>query len=216
MLSGIAFFKGYENKKYPAKIKSRIFTLIIPYLLWNTVWMIWEIFCSYSFLANFSQINEPYPLTALSVLKGIFFYGSNIPFWFIFDIIVFSFSAPLLFLILRYKYIGIASVICLSILSLFGIHLPSSIFYYPTALIFYLIGGIIGYHYFDFISGKSTKPAQVISVAFLFIFILTKNIIPGELHINNAVTEIIAFTLCSLALWNTTDIFIEKIKTRDI
>ena len=29
MLSGASFFKGYNNKKYPKKIKSRIYTLVI-------------------------------------------------------------------------------------------------------------------------------------------------------------------------------------------
>ena len=46
MLSGITFFKDYSNKKYFTKIKSRLFTLVIPYLLWNTIWMLWEIFTS--------------------------------------------------------------------------------------------------------------------------------------------------------------------------
>ena len=46
MMSGITFFKNYDNKKYLTKIKARIFTLVIPYLLWNTVWMLWEIFTS--------------------------------------------------------------------------------------------------------------------------------------------------------------------------
>ena len=42
VLSGISFFKDYNNKKYLSKIKSRLFTLVIPYLLWNTIWMLWE------------------------------------------------------------------------------------------------------------------------------------------------------------------------------
>ena len=54
MLSGISFFKGYSNKKYFKKIKSRLFTLVIPYLLWNTIWLLWEIFTSYSFVSSFS------------------------------------------------------------------------------------------------------------------------------------------------------------------
>ena len=143
MLSGISFFKEYNPKKYLTKIKSRIYTLVIPYLLWNTVWMLWEIFGSYSFIAKFSEANAPYPLTLESILKGILFYQCNIPFWFIFDIIIFSFAAPFLFLIIKNKYIGITSVVCLSILSLFGIHLPANLFYYPMAIVFYLIGAIM-------------------------------------------------------------------------
>ena len=101
MLSGISFFKDYNNKKYLTKIKSRFFTLVIPYLIWNTVWMLWEIFTSYSFLAKFSASSGGYPLTLISILKGIFFYGCNNPFWFVFDLIIFSFAAPLVFIIIK-------------------------------------------------------------------------------------------------------------------
>lgn len=216
MMSGITFFKDYNNKKYLAKIKARLFTLVIPYLLWNTIWMLWEIFTSYSFIAKFSIDSTPYPLTLTSILKGIFFYGCNIPFWFVFDLIIFSFAAPLVFLIIKNKYIGVGSVICLSIVSLFGLHLPMDVFYYPMAIVFYLIGAIIGYHFFDFASQKSSKPLQIASAIFLAAYILAKNIAPQEIHIDNYLTQTIVYTLAAFSLWNIADIFIERIKPRAI
>ncbi|MBQ3038101.1 MAG: acyltransferase [Clostridia bacterium] len=216
MLSGISFFKEYNNKKYQTKIKSRIYTLVIPYLLWNTVWMLWEIFGSYSFISKFFATGEPYPLTLVSILKGILFYGCNIPFWFLFDIIVFSFAAPLLFLIIRNKYIGIAFVACLSIISVFGIHLPMNFFYYPMSIVFYLTGAIIGYHFFDYASRKSSKPMQITSIVLFSAYILAKNIVPRELHISNYLMEAIVYTIAAFCLWNIADIFIERIKPRAI
>lgn len=216
MLSGVSFFKGYNNKKYQKKIKSRIYTLVIPYLLWNTVWMLWEIFGSYSFISKFSESNVPYPLTLESIFKGIFFYKCNIPFWFVFDIIIFAFAAPLLFLIVKNKYIGITSVACLSILSLFGIHLPTDLFYYPMSIVFYLIGAIIGYHFFDCAAKKSSKPIQIISTALFFSYILAKNLVPQELHIRNYLIETIVYTLAAFSLWSVMDIFIERIRPRAI
>ena len=215
MLSGISFYKGYNNKKYLAKMKSRLLTLVIPYLLWNTVWMIWEIFTSYSFLANFSS-GEPYPLTLVSILKGIFFYECNVPFWFIFDLIIFSFAAPIVFLIIKNKYVGMISVVCLSVVSLFGIHLPTSVFYYPMAIVFYLMGAIIGYHFYDFASKKSSKPMQIASLVFLAVYILAKNIAPQRIHINNYLTQILVYTLAAFSLWNISDMFIERMKHRAI
>ena len=216
ILSGISFFKEYNNKKYLTKIKSRVFTLIVPYLLWNTVWMLWEILGSYSFISKFSTASEPYSLDLLNILKGIFFYGCNMPFWFVFDLIVFSFAAPLVFLIIRNKYVGIASVACLSIVSLFGIHIPGVLFYYPMSIVFYMIGAIIGYHYFDFACKKSSKRMQIASAVFLFAYILAKNIVPADLHIYNYLIETVVFTLAAFSLWNISDIFIERIKPRAI
>lgn len=216
MLSGISFFKDYSNKKYLTKIKSRVYTLVIPYLLWNTVWMLWDILCSYSFIAEFSAISEPYPLTLVSILKGVFFYGCNTPFWFIFDIIIFSLAAPLLFVFIRNKYLGITTVICLSIVSLFEIYIPADVFYYPMSVVFYLIGAIVGYHFFDFASKKSSKSMQITSAVLLSAYILVKNIVPQELHISNYLIETIVYTFASFALWNVADIFIERIKPRAI
>ncbi len=216
MMSGITFFKDYNNKKYWAKIKARLFTLVIPYLLWNTIWLLWEIFTSYSFVAKFSTDGTPFPLTLTNILKGIFFYGCNIPFWFVFDLILFSIAAPLVFLIIKNKYVGIGTVIGLSILSLFGIHLPENVFYYPMAIVFYLIGALVGYHFFDFAATKSSKPRQIASVVFLAAYILAKNIAPQAIHIDNYLTQTIVYTLAAFSLWNVVDMFIERVKPRAI
>ncbi len=211
VLSGITFFKDYNNKKYLTKIKARCFTLVIPYLLWNTIWMLWEIFTSY-----FSADSVPYPLTFLSILKGIFFYGCNVPFWFLFDLIVFSFAAPVVFFIIKNKYVGIGVVICLSIASLFGIHLPTDVFYYPMAIVFYLMGAMIGYHFFDRASQKSSKPMQIASAIFLAAYIFAKNIVPQAMHVDNYLTQTIVYTLAAFSLWNVADIFVERLKPRAI
>ena len=216
MMSGISFFKNYDNKKYLAKIKARLFTLVIPYLLWNTIWMLWEIFTSYSFLAKFSENNVPYPLNPISILKGVFFYGCNVPFWFVFDLIVFSFAAPLVFLVIKNKYVGIISVVCLSVVSLFGIYLPMDVFYYPMSIVFYLVGAIIGYHFFEFSCKKSSKPIQICSLIFLVVYILSKNIVPQEMHIDNYLMQTVIYTTLSFSLWNVVDMFIKRIKPREI
>lgn len=216
MLSGISFFKEYSNNKYRRKIKSRIFTLIIPYLVWNTVWLLWKIFCSYSFLSKFTNADNRYPITLISILKGIFFHGCNGPFWFIFDLIIFSLAAPLVFLVVKNKYVSLSVICILSVLALFGIHIPTSLFYYPNSIIFYIIGATVGYHYFDFISKKSSGKTQILSVIILLTYVLLKNIVPQKYHIDNYFIQVIVFTICSFALWNIVDMFIENIKPRAI
>lgn len=204
MLSALTFYKGYDNKKYLKKIKSRIFTLVIPYLLWNTIWMLWEFLKS----GLFPKISD--------ILKGVFFYSFNQPFWFMFNLIIYSFASPIIFLIIRNKYVGISSIIALTLLSLFGIHLPENIFYYPTSVIFYLIGALIGYHYFDFACKRPSKITKIISVLFLSTYVVLKNAVPQKFFIENNLIQIVVFTLCAFSLWNVIDIFIEKIKPRAI
>lgn len=216
MLSGISFFKDYDNTKYGAKIKNRFFTLAIPYLLWNTIWMLWEFFTSYSFLARFSTDSSPYPVTLPSILKGIFFYGCNDPFWFIFDLILFSLAAPLVFLIIKNVHVGALSILVLSIVSLFGIHLPMDVFFYPMAIVFYLMGAMIGCHFFDLAAKKSSRPVQIVSAIFLATYVLAKTIAPTQIHIDNYLTQTIVYTLAAFSLWNVADMFVERMKPKAI
>ena len=90
------------------------------------------------------------------------------------------------------------------------------VFYYPIAIVFYLMGAIIGYHFFGLASKKSSKLVQVFSVIFLLAYILAKNIAPQEIHIDNYLLQIIVYTLAAFSLWNAVDIFVERIKPRKI
>ena len=216
ILSGISFFKGYDNSKYVNKIKSRVFTLVIPYLLWNVIWMLFDVVFSYTFLSRYYVGRPHFDLTFTNVLKSIFFYNCNLPFWFIFDLIIFSVAAPLVYLLVRNKYIGIASIGLLTILAMFGIGIPPSIFLYSTSIIFYLIGALIGKHYFDFVSKKSNKLMQCFSVIFLFTYITLKNVFPSQAYPFKTLSQVVIFTLSAFALWNITDIFIDKVKQRKI
>ena len=84
------------------------------------------------------------------------------------------------------------------------------------AIVFYIMGAIIGYHFFDFASKKSSKPLQIASVIFLSAYILLKNIAPQKIHIDNYLTQTIVYTLAAFSLWNIADMFIEKIKPKAI
>lgn len=216
IFSGIAFFQGYENNKYFRKIKSRAFTLIIPYLLWNVIGMIFSIVCSYTFVSQYFVGRQIFTLTLTNVLKSIFFYGCNMPFWFVFNLIIFTLAAPIVHLIVRNKYIGFASIITLTILANFDIGIPKSIFYSQTSIIYFLIGAIIGEHYFDLASKKSTKTMRWFSIIFLFVYIVLKNIFASQTYPLENILRIIVFTLSAFSVWNITDIFIHKIKTKKL
>ena len=84
------------------------------------------------------------------------------------------------------------------------------------AIVFYLLGAIIGYHFFDFASKKSSKPIRIASAVFLIAYILAKNLVPGKLQIDNYLLQTLVYTLAAYALWNIVDAFIEKLKPRAI
>ena len=116
-----------------------------------------------------------------------FFHGCNTPFWFIFDIIVFSFAAPLLYLFIRNKYIGIASVSLLSIGALYGVHIPSDLFYYHMTIIFLHLRSYYWLSFFDY-----AKAQQPLLFGALWIFSLKKS------RCGQSIAVLLPFMPCTL------------------
>lgn len=216
ILSGISFFKNYDNSKYLNKIKSRVFSLIIPYLLWNTIWMIFDITCSYSFLSKYFVGRDKFVVTLTNVLKGIFLYGCNLPFWFVFYLIIFSLAAPLIYTVIRNKYMGIASLSILTVLAIVGPGLFPSTFSFPTSIVYYFIGAIIGKHYFNSTLKKSSKIVQCLSMVFLSTYIILKNLFTPQMQSLEAILSVVIFPPLAFALWNILDVFVHKMKTKKV
>lgn len=206
IISGIAFFRDYNNKQYFIKAKSRFFTLCVPYLIWNTLWMIFDIVCSYTFISSFFSGREQFSLSIANVIEGIFLYKSNVPFWYIFYLIVFVVLSPVFEAVVRNKYIGIITTILLSILSV----VIEFDFHYD-AIVYYMLGSLIGKHYFGAVTKKTNRMSQILSVIFLVTYVITKNMVSIYLYDDNLLAKMIVFVLASYSLWSIVDIFIEKI-----
>lgn len=203
ILSGMIFFRDYTNEKYISKIKSRFFTLIIPYLIWNTVWLIIDIVSSYTFLSSFFSSR---PLSVGSVLKSIFLAKWNLPFWFLLYLIVFVLLSPIFDLLAKNKYAAIVSLGFLSALSIidFGMIKYDSV-------VFYLLGAVLGKHYLGFVTKKASKKSGIFSIIFLFIYIVLKNIFPSSEYWGKPFVKIVVFVLASYAFWSVMDLFMDKI-----
>lgn len=129
MISGALFFRDYTNEKYAGKMRSRFFSLVVPYLIWDTVWMIFNIVISHSFISNYFIGREIYSISIQSILLGIFHYKGLAALWFVFDLIVFATIAPVLNLLLSRKAIGIICIVTVTVLAQFGIVLPEAVFF---------------------------------------------------------------------------------------
>ena len=144
ILSGATFFRDYTNETFLNKIKRRIHTLIIPYLIWNIFAMLFDIITSYSFISNYFKGREKFEITLGNILNAIFHYGCNGPFWFIFALICFMFISPVIYLLIRNKYIGLGTIAVLIILDHFNIVIPGWLILDSKSIIFYFLGCWIG------------------------------------------------------------------------
>lgn len=209
ILSGAAFYRNYSDKDYFKKLKARLISLVIPYLLWNIFSMLFDFFAS-TFFSQYFVGREVFKPTLSNILLGIFHYKYYEPFWFIFALIIFAILAPVIDKLLYYKWTALLSIVVLLVLHQFGIGLPMPFFHDQTCIIYYLIGGFVGRFYFEELDKAVSKPLQwgslVASVGFVVFFVLEKYwIIPFI-----PMVDVVANILASFALWWLFDLFLSK------
>lgn len=209
IISGALFFRDYSYTNYLTKLKRRIKTLLIPYIIWNTLWMIFEIITSYSFISEYFVLREKFVLSVPNILEAIFHNKCHVPFWFVFELMFFVLISPIIDGLIRNRYVGISVTILLQVLCLFHIGLPEKLFYSQTAIVYYFVGAIIGKHYFNGFSKKSSLPTQIISIVLLIaaavVFYFSENIDKNPYFVFLLIP-------CSWALWNVSDLFVYKLK----
>lgn len=82
-LSGFLFFRGLDDvKSWGRKLKSRVFSYVLPYLLWNSAMTL--LYLSFG-KAEWSM---------KSLWEGIFLYRFNPVFWYFYQLILLSFCLP--------------------------------------------------------------------------------------------------------------------------
>ncbi len=216
ILSGIAFFRNFETGQYFRKLKSRLFTLLIPYLVWNTLWMLFDIVCSHTFISKFFIGRPIFDITLPNILRGIFLHKCVIPFWFILDLMIFIVLSPIINLVIKNKYVGIAAALALSVLLVFEISPPIMVSTNKDSIVYFILGGILGKHYFGHLCSKSSVPLRIASVAFLTVMVVLKNLFPDSSYTAKPFVTTLVYILCAASLWFIFDWFIDRIKERPL
>lgn len=134
-----AFFLYREKGKNVLEVyKTRVKSVLIPYLLWNIIYMLMFTLLKHMSLSNFGMDK----ITVRNIIKGIFLYEYNYSYWFMYYLLIFIMLYPVIrYIIGRSKVIAIGIVGVLFLLYWNGYpFLESAIYYY--------IGALLGY-YFD-------------------------------------------------------------------
>ena len=201
VISGALFFRDYSNTNYVEKVKRRIKTLLIPFLLWNTINMAFNIVAT-AFFRDYFIGREPFELTLKNIVEGIFHYKYNMPFWFVFALIVFAVCAPLINYLIYNKAIGIVAILLLWIASIFNIGLPEPLFFNKTCIIYYLTGAFIGKFAFDFFSKKTEPKRQLVCLFWLLVIWAYRITIFFNIIQENHMFEVPLLIIESLCVWS--------------
>lgn len=209
ILSGFLYFRDYTNEKYVEKNKRRIRTLVIPYLLWNTLNTL-LIIMARSFLSFASIEDKTIEINLKNILLGIFHYEYNGPFWFVFALIIFSLISPLIDLLLKNKTSSIITIVTLIILLYFNIGLPTSLFYNQSSIIYYLVGCFLGRFYLKWFSERKSLKFSLINLLLLIVLIVLYFFFYLYNISVNSILQNVLLICFGLSLWFSFDIFLSK------
>ena len=178
MCSGYLFYRNLTWKKIPEKLKRRVVSLVIPFFIWNFLYYILHLTArKIPYLGQLFDTAVPFSLPEF--INAVFFYKYNPVFWFMLYLILFSFLSPIIYGILKQKWIGLMVIFAVLILNFSAMLTP----YLPIKVndvfswgIYYLIGSYLGIHWKEAVSPKKPYiPALIFlmgsCISFIFAFV---------------------------------------------
>ena len=145
-LSGLLTFRGGKEYNYLDLLKKRFFSLIIPYLIYNSM------ACMYSILLDLLKIligrqnSFSYDINLEFFINQIIFKEANPPMWFIPVLFVLIILYPIILRIVKHKTITILLIFGIIIFN-YGIGIENGYSTVRYWLPEYLIGAFAGYHF---------------------------------------------------------------------
>lgn len=143
-IAGFNFFQNYSPQKAWAKIRRRIKSLLIPYIAWNTIYCVFVVVTSCTFISRFFIGRERFVPTLPNVVLGcLYHWNCNSQFWFIFDLMLLALVSPLLWYLVRDKRVGFVTLLvaCAAVFNL-SFPLLEKTVYRMDALLYYLVGAV--------------------------------------------------------------------------
>ena len=208
-LAGFTFFRNFKLKDYPRKIKSRFKSLLLPYLIWNTLALLFFIVVYFTPLKELISGREMFEPSIRNVFEGIFLYKYNFQFWFLYDLMIYVLLTPLIYLLIYKKPLGLLSLILVFLLPLLTTSFLKVNLYFT---IFYFLGCLLGKYCLAEFTKKSSKKISLIAGFFFCLVLALKTMIfYGVLNPPFIISNLLTIFLL-LSFWFFSDLFISKFK----
>ena len=140
LLSGMLFFNGIESVKGCfLKMKKRVRSLLVPYVIWNVIFIFWYIALQNlpgidSFI-NSDIVGSLTKNGLLDALRVLYWEPANFPLWFVRDLMIMVVLSPVLYYLIKYLK-WIAPILLVVISPLVNLHVSP----------FFILGGCIAMH----------------------------------------------------------------------
>ena len=194
-------FKVFESDALRVlfrKMKKKVKTICVPYLVWNIIGMIFYLVITrVPVLANMMNNGEVIELNLSNIFGGIFLYRYYYPFWYMAELIILTALAPLILIIIRKKYLCAISfsVVIVAVFANWNFtYLKAS------SVLFFVIGATLAIYKKDFWE-KSNYNKIFWSILFIVMCIARWWKIP--------VVNEIFYCISPIVLWCSSNVFFE-------
>lgn len=212
LISGVLFYRNYTYKDTFKKYKSRVKSLLIPYLIWCSFYTVAVMILHYTPLGSRFQFDVPFTLKNL--IMGVFFNDFYSSFWFVFNLMVFTLVCPLIYTILKNKWGGLVALTVLIALYGLGIKIPEMItingveyvaFWRADSIILYMLGAYIGLHTFDWFATAKSKRFSIICLIVSVLMVAFQYV--NSIFTLPDIFNLLSLIIYSLSLWFAFDLF---------
>lgn len=219
MMSGYLFFVTYEytRESYLYKVKSRVISLVVPYIVWNSLGMI---ICLNLNKLDINVIRNMNQSIRESGFISFFFDSLSFQFGFIKVLFLCTLISPLIYLSIKNRYVRETCFIALFILW-FG-HINNKLALPIEGILFFYIGSYLSIEDKKrSIVVKMNKKRIIISsliwIGLIFIKTLLASLIgEGNITIFLLIIHKLSVIVGIYAFWYGIDYFIEKKSFRDV
>lgn len=167
LMSGYLFYRNFEMGSLKKKWKSRLFSLVIPFVLWNAVYYLISIFMQVFSGSGSAAAENASLINGKEILSALLDYKYNPVFWYMQFLIIFTFLAPVIWGFLKNKITGavaVALLIFACMRRVMDVH-SMRIALMMQWLVIYLIGAYIGIHGKIWVEGFHKRKQMLLCAA---------------------------------------------------
>lgn len=158
MVSAYLFYRNFSWDRLPVKWKSRVKTILLPYLLWNFLY-----YMGYLFITRIKPFHllvgkGPIPFGLNELLAAVFRYRYNPVFWYLYQLILLILLAPVLYVLLKRTWTGCVFLLVVLLALWKNVSLP---LLNLDALFYYSVSGFMALHRQTFAAWLETAPKEL-------------------------------------------------------
>ena len=167
-LSGFSYFSNYTFASTLDKWKRRVFTLLIPWLCWNTiVWGLNILIRQIPFIASRLNTDAGYQFTLRSWFDAGLMKSADGPMWFIKNLIVLTLLSPAVYLLIKNRYVGIAAILG-SLAAVY--YTDADRFSVLVSLVFFMEAGYCSLHLKSLFLRRYSRTARLCAAGLLVLY----------------------------------------------